>query len=461
MECPVARSARLSPAAPALIFRGETIDYRAYDALVRRWQARLAAGRRGGNLERVWAIGTSTPDTLALVHAAARARVPVALLHPRLAAGERDALIARLGAAISAGALPDAVPEAPANGPVRPEGDRGALPAEAPLEPGDVQLLLFTSGTTGVPKAAQLTAGALQASAAAANEVLAIDSTSRVLCCMPLSHVGGVALALRAALAGAALELHERFEAIAVARALTAGATHLSLVANTLARLLDEPGPRFTSVRAVQAGGGPVPAHLLERARARGLPVLHTYGMTETCSGVTCERPADADGLTAGPPLPGAELRVEAGEILVRGPTVMRGYLGESALSPGAWLHTGDLGELDPRGRLIVHARRTDLILSGGENVYPAEIEAALLLHPDVVEAAVVPMPDPRWGQRPCAFVAVVKQLDGPALAAFLRERIAAFKVPGEYRALRALPRTAAGKVDRAALARRALTREA
>ena len=481
MECPVARNARLSPDAPALIFRGQVFSWRVFDAQVRKWHARLArasgvARARGAaspgiagraehrseaRLRCVWAIGAATPDTVALIHAAGRARIALALLHPRLSAAEREVLVAKLGPVLSVANLADGPATSASDagpGPATRSASGGTRGPDASLSPDEVQLLLFTSGTTGVPKAAQLTAGALQASARAANEVLGIDAFARVLCCMPLSHVGGAGLALRAAIAGATLELHERFDAAAVARALAEGTTHLSLVANTLARLLDEPGPRWTTVRAVQAGGGPVPSHLLEQARARGLPVLHTYGLTETCSGVTCERLGEADGLTAGPPMRGAEIRIEGGEIFVRGPMVMRGYLGEPPVD--GWLQTGDLGELDARGRLVVHARRTDLILSGGENVYPAEIEAALLLHPDVVEAAVVPMPDERWGQRPCAFVAVGKHLDAPALAGFLRDRLASFKVPDDFRKLKTLPRTAAGKVDRAELTRRALTRQ-
>src|SRR5207248_11787342 len=152
-------------------------------------------------------------------------------------------------------------------------------------------------------------------------------------------------------------------------------------------------------------GGGPVPAALLGRARSAGLEVLQTYGLTETASQVACERPGEADGSTAGMPLPGTRLRIgDGGEIEVRGPTLMLGYLGEEPLA--GWLRTGDLGEIDPRGRLIVHARRTDLIVSGGENVYPAEVEAALLAHPAVADVAVVPWPDKALG--PAGYAAVV-----------------------------------------------------
>ena len=193
-----------------------------------------------------------------------------------------------------------------------------------------------------------------------------------------------------ALLAGAELVLHERFDAEATARALCSGITHASLVATTLRRLLEVHQDFPASVRAVLVGGGPVPPALLARARASGLPVLHTYGLTETASQVTVERLGEADGTTAGWPLNGIEVRIaEGGEIEVRGPTLMLGYLGEPPV--GAWFRTGDLGSIDERGRLVVNARRADLIVSGGENVYPAEVEAALLRHPEIVECSVLP----------------------------------------------------------------------
>jgi O-succinylbenzoic acid--CoA ligase len=311
---------------------------------------------------------------------------------------------------------------------------------------GEPAAILFTSGTTGAPKAARLARDNLEASAKAALEVLQIDESSRYLCAMPLFHTGGLGIALRCRRAGATMILHERFEAHAVARELREGATHVSLVANTLARVLDA-GETFPPAIAL-VGGGPVPQGLLERARRAGLRVLQTYGLTETASMATCERLEDADGTTAGPPIPGMQVRVIKGEIEVRGPQVMRGYLGAEPVN--GWFATGDLGELDPRGRLVVHARRTDLIVSGGENVYPAEVEAALLSHPLVREAAVLPAPDERWGQVGIAYVSTTAAES--ELRAFLNGRLARFKVPARFVVVPELPRTAAGKVDRARL---------
>jgi O-succinylbenzoic acid--CoA ligase len=252
--------------------------------------------------------------------------------------------------------------------------------------------------------------------------------------------------------AGAALILHRRFDAAATAEALGSGATHASLVATTLIRLLEVRDRFPETVRGVLVGGGPAPAALLARARAAGLPALHTYGLTEAASQVTAERLGDADGATAGWPLPGVEVRVSQGAIEVRGPTMMLGYLGEPPLS--GWFQTGDLGELDHRGRLVVHARRSDLIVSGGENVYPAEVEAALLSHPHVSDCAVLPWPDEKLGQVGCAAVVLRRPVAVDDLREHCRARLAGFKVPRRFTIVDELPRNAAGKTNRPALLR-------
>ena len=433
--CPVASA---PPQALAAAFGVTRWTYAQLDERVRAWHARLRGHAR------VAVCSENSLELLALLHAAGRAGTALLLLNTRLTARERLAQLAALGNPPLADELAHELAAGPAA--------RG-LPASeaASLDPGSVQTLLFTSGTTGVPKVAPHTVQNHQANARAAIEVLGLDAGTRFVCCLPLFHVGGVAIAIRCALAGGAVLLHERFDAAAVAQDLRSGATHASLVASTLARVLDACDAFPPGVRAVLVGGGPVPSALLARARGAGLPVLQTYGLTETSSQATCERPGEADGETAGPPMPGLELRVtQDGEIEVRGPAVIAGYLGAPAFD--GWFATGDLGTLDARGRLVVHARRVDLILSGGENVYPAEVEAALLLHPGVREAAVLPAPDERWGQVGVAHL--VAEATEPELRAFLRARLAAYKVPARFHFRAALPKTAAGKVDRAALLR-------
>jgi o-succinylbenzoate---CoA ligase len=365
---------------------------------------------------RVFADGHNVPETAALLLGTMERGSELVLLNVRLTAAERAAQVSSIAA----------VPPA-----------------------GEPAVVLFTSGTTGPPKAARLARDNLEASARAANEVLQIGRSSRFLCVLPLFHVGGLGILLRCQLAGATAILHERFDAPAVARELREGTTHASLVASTLQRVLEDGGSFPAAI--VVVGGGPVPAPLLERARRAGLRVVQTWGMTETCSMATCERLDDADGATAGAPLPGFKVRVEDGEILVAGPAVMRGYLGQEPVR--GFFHTGDLGELDRRGRLIVHARRTDLIVSGGENVHPAEVETALLAHPAVREVAVLPAVDERWGQVGVAWL--VTTATDQELREFLQPRLARYKLPARFVRLPELPRNAAGKVDRLRLLER------
>src|SRR5262249_24730115 len=208
--------------------------------------------------------------------------------------------------------------------------------------------LLFTSGTTGQPKAARLTVGAFDALARASAENLAPRPGDRWLCNLPLCHVGGLAIAVRCAHDGAALVLQPRFDPEATVRAVKEQEiTHLSLVARTLEQCLDA-GLAPGRLRGVLVGGGPVPAALVERARAARIPVLLTYGLTEACSQVTTERPTEADGRTAGRALPGLELRVldpagrtlgpeDEGTIAVRGPTLMQGYLDDPDATARRW----------------------------------------------------------------------------------------------------------------------------
>jgi O-succinylbenzoic acid--CoA ligase len=266
--------------------------------------------------------------------------------------------------------------------------------------------------------------------------------------------------------------LHDGFDAAAVAASIERDAlTQISLVPTMLARVLDAAPERSAprTLRCVLLGGGPIPPALLERARRRGFRIAATYGLTEAASQVATTEPgrADESGL---PPLSATELRTvgaggetlpagRAGEICVRGPQVMAGYLGRPdatarALREG-WLHTGDVGEIDAYGRLRVLDRRDDLIVSGGENVYPAEVEAALLAHPDVAEAGVVGLADTDWGQRVVAVVVPRRAASEPQRREILThcaDALARFKRPRDLRFAQALPRTASGKLQRTAL---------
>jgi o-succinylbenzoate---CoA ligase len=320
--------------------------------------------------------------------------------------------------------------------------------------------VIHTSGTTSQPKPIELTYGNLLWSALGSAVALGLDPRERWLCALPLAHVGGLSILLRSTIYATTAVLHERFETDRVLHALREqDVTLVSLVATTLARLLDAGLEHPPRLRCALTGGGPVPAALTEQASAAGVPVSLTYGLTEACSQVTTTPAAVIDGspispahttesLSAGPPLFCTRVQVEAeGEILVAGPTVAPG-----SLQPDGWLHTGDLGMLDEQGRLHVTGRKADTIVSGGENVAPAEVEAVLEAHPDVLEAAVLGRADERWGEAVTAIVVTRpgRVLEAEALRAHCARGLAAHKVPKQVSFVdQPLPRTRSGKLLR------------
>jgi len=468
--CPVSRWAQERPDHPAVVSGPNGWSYRDLEAQVASWAGRLVAvGVTRG--DRVALLGGNRLELVAQIHAVGRLGAVAVMLNARLTSAELLPQI-QLASPRVILAEPSLAPQVSQTG-LLYAGPKEAKPVcAASRDPEADFAILFTSGTTGRSKAAVLTWGNFVASAQASAANLGGSPEDRWLATLNFFHVGGLAMLTRCALFGATLVLQGRFDPRDVNAAIDQGATHVSLVATTLARTLEARGdvPFPATLKGVLVGGGPVPPSLLSRARALGGPVLLTYGLTEACSQVTTERPLEADAVTAGPPLPGLSVRVvgeggavlppgEVGEIEVRGPTVMRGYLGDpeaTALTLVAgWLRTRDLGALDERGRLRVFARRTDLILTGGENVYPAEVEALLLDHPALDDVAVLGLADPVWGQRVVAAIVVksaVSAVSDAELERFCRERLAGYKVPRSFFRRPALPRNATGKVDRAAL---------
>jgi O-succinylbenzoic acid--CoA ligase len=434
--------------------------------------ALLAEGLGEG--ARVASLLDDDAPAVALIHALRRLRAVQVPLNRRLAPAELRYQLEVAGASLLVG---DAANIETARA-AAPDGVRAerieALLAAAPCGPPPplssridldaAATIVFTSGTTGRPKGAILTHDNHRASAHAWAGLLRPMPGHRWLACLPLYHVAGLALVTRTTRWGAPLELLDRFDVAAVSAALDDGVTHLSLVPVQLEALLELRGGRPAPPRleAVLLGGGPIPAGLLSRARASGFRVLTTYGMTETASGVAVggADPATIADPTAARALPGAELRIEpdgaadgSGEILVRGSMVFAGY----AHDPGAtaerlrdgWLHTGDIGTLDEAGLLRIVDRRDDLVISGGENVYPAEVEAVLTAHPAVREVAVFGEPDARWGAVPVAAIVLGAEVTDAELAAHCRERLAGYKVPARFVRLAALPRNELGKVQR------------
>ncbi|HEX4903083.1 MAG TPA: AMP-binding protein [Acidimicrobiales bacterium] len=315
----------------------------------------------------------------------------------------------------------------------RPAADAlvAAMRAGDAIDPG-AALVVATSGTTGAPKGVVLTRENMAASAEASSTALGVDPhRHRWLACLPLAHVGGLSVVTRAWHAGTTLEVHDGFDAAAVDDAARRGATHVSLVGTALARI-----DTALWERIVLGGSAPPPD--------RPSNAVATYGMTETGSGVVY------DGL----PLPGVELRIEDGEVLVRGPMVAARYRdGTPVVDDDGWLRTGDLGRLDD-GVLSVFGRRGDLIITGGENVHPDPVERRLRAHPAVADVAVVGRPDPEWGQRVVAVLELVDPDVVPSLdelRAWVREELPAWCAP-KVLEVRALPRTSLGKVRRAEL---------
>lgn len=322
-----------------------------------------------------------------------------------------------------------------------------ALEEVEPAAPG-IHTRVLTGGSSGRPKPIGLTHANHHWSAVGSALNLGVEPGDRWLCCLPLFHVAGLVILMRSAIYATSAVLHDGFDTDRVAAELESGGiTLVSLVATQLARLL-EAGADLASPRLLVLGGGPLPEDLLAEAQGRGATVVQTYGMTETCSQVAALAPGDARRKlgSAGRPLLSAAIRVDDDEILVKGPTLAPGAAAEDG-----WLHTGDIGRLDEEGYLWVTGRRTETIISGGENVMPAEVEAVLRRHPAIADAAVLGRPDPEWQEAVTALI-VLANAERPSeeeLRAHCAASLAPFKVPKRFEFADALPRTAAGKLQR------------
>jgi O-succinylbenzoic acid--CoA ligase len=295
-------------------------------------------------------------------------------------------------------------------------------------------IVVHTSGTSGSPKRVPLTYGNWLWSALGSAAALGLHPDERWLCALPLTHVGGLSIVLRSAIYGTTAIVHERFETDRVLDALMAsdGPTIVSLVPTTLQRLLDAGLRDPPALRWALLGGAPSTTALQGRAAAAGVPVAPTYGLTEACSQVT----------TLGAPLFCTRVRIAGDkEILVSGPTV--------APSSQPVLATGDLGEWSSDGALRIVGRKADTIITGGENVAPAEVEAVLEAHPDVVEAAVHARADPVWGEAVVATVVADPGVEAHELLEWCAARLASYKVPKDVAFTDALPRTGSGKLLR------------
>lgn len=392
--------------------------------------------------------------------AQAQGVAPATLLAPQPASALELALAAYAASLLGRVLLP--------LGPALSAARHAALLQTAAALPAGIELLIATSGTQGEPKAVMLSDANLAAGVVASQAILPLKPGDVWLDCLPLHHIGGLAILYRCAGAGAAVLLHEGFDAQRVWDDLSSrNVTHISLVPAMLARLLDIAHGALppATLKYALVGGGALSAALAGRARAAGWPLCVSYGMSETGSQLATLFPVPEDWQpgSVGAPLPGFEIRLagktgeaggQTGIIQVRGPAVMAGYansgreLGRGLID--GWLTTGDLGKIDAAGRLHVLGRRDDMLVSGGTNVHPAEVEAQLLSCPGVDDAAVTALPDEIWGDRLVALV--VGDAEPVRLDAWCRQHIAGASRPRLLRRVPALPRNALGKLERSKL---------
>ncbi|MBU6259954.1 MAG: AMP-binding protein [Burkholderiales bacterium] len=412
----------------------------------------------GGGAIVAW-LGLNSLEMISTLVACRRLGAVLLPLNWRLAASELARLVGHAGAGhlLVDDAMAALGAQVAAQAELRPGPAAG-------IEPGDL-LLVYTSGTGGQPKGALHTAAGMEANCAAAIEAQDFDAATRVLTVLPLFHVGGLCIqTLPVLAAGGSLRLHARFDPGAWFDDVEAWRPTTSLLVPAVMRALVE-HPRWaaadlSSLAFVNSGSQIVPRPLIDAFHARGVPVAQVYGATETGPVSIVLRPEEAMAHpgSAGRPARGVEMQLGAdGEIRLRAPQLMRGYhrSAERGFDDQGWFHSGDLARVDAEGYVEVVGRSRELIISGGENIHPAEIEQLVDIWPGVAECAVVAAPDPRWGEVPV--LALVARggaaVDVAGLRAMLEVRLARFKQPRRIVVVAALPRTALGKLQRAALA--------
>ncbi|RLQ97842.1 o-succinylbenzoate--CoA ligase [Falsibacillus albus] len=333
----------------------------------------------------------------------------------------------------------------------------------------DVCSIMYTSGTTGNPKGVLQSYGNHWWSAIGSSLNLGIRDNDVWGCAVPLFHISGLSILMRGVIYGMTVMLYPQFEPNEMNTHLKQGRlTIISVVSAMLQRMLNDLNEEryHPSFRCMLLGGGPAPLPILQACMDQNIPVFQTYGMTETSSQIVTLAPEDSLRKvgSAGKPLFPCQLKIEnsdggqalpmeAGEIIVKGPNVTSGYLkredaNRTSFTDG-WFKTGDIGYLDEEGFLFVLDRRSDLIISGGENIYPAEIESVLLSHPSIADAGVKGMHDPDWGEVPFAFVVIKEAVTEMDIIRFCMDRLAKYKVPKKVHFVSELPRNASNKLLR------------
>jgi long-chain acyl-CoA synthetase len=453
-------------------------------------RALLSAGVGSG--DRVAHLDRTAPDVVELLFATSKIGAVTVPLNWRLTGAELETIVADAGCTvlIAGPGYREVAREIAAGVPQRLEVvDTGEdyerrLRSEAATDPGhggaasDVAVQMYTSGTTGLPKGVLTTQRNLAAAYLSA-DVWSFDSRSVSLTPLPMFHIGGIGWAYLGLVSGATTILVSEFDARQVIDLLERErVTNAVFVPTILQMLAAVPGAAerdYSSLRSIAYGASPITTPVLRAAlRTFRCPLFGVYGLTETTGGVVQLRPEDhdADGArqhllrSAGRPLPWVEMRIldpvgdrecatgEVGEVWLRAPNVMAGYYNrgaetEAALTPEGWLRTGDGGYRDEDGYLFLTDRIKDMIVSGGENIYPIEVEEVLAQHPGVGDVAVIGVPDERWGETVMALVvpAPGTVVDAGELVAFAREKLAGYKLPRSVEFVAELPRSAAGKV--------------
>jgi O-succinylbenzoic acid--CoA ligase len=434
----LAQRSQSCPDRTALVADGAEVTYAELEAESTWVARRLAAyGVRRGSV----AALTMDPrrEQVVLLHALMKVGAIVLPLSPKYSESERAAVIAAEEPAVDL-SDPGQLTQTEADLPLLGEHDMN-----------DVYCRMLTSGSSGAPHSVGLTYGNFLWSAVGSAFNIGVEPEDRWLCCVPLSHISGMGIVMRSAIYGTTAVLHDGFDVDRVAAALGEdGITVVSVVTTMLTRLL-EAGADLSGPRTILVGGGPVPEETLQEAIGRGATVVQTYGLTEACSQVTTLAPGEARRKlgSAGRPLLTTHLRIQDGEILVQGPTVAPGLA-----DADGWLHTGDLGRIDEEGFLYVEDRIDDMIVTGGENVVPAEVENVLLRHPEVADAAVIGRDDPEWQQAVTAVVVLEagSEASPDELRRHCADSLAGYKVPKRIELAAALPRTPSGKLMRRAL---------
>jgi fatty-acyl-CoA synthase len=487
----IERNAAFAPNKPALHFEGKTLSYAALVERIAQTARALKSKFGVGSGDRVAILSLNRPDYLVLLYACARLGAMLVPLNWRLAVAEQLFILSDAGPTVLvleqafAAVLPELERKLPETSVVgfdfipprgvaldallaqgRGDGRNPHTDLSSPL------LIVYTSGTTGRPKGAVLRQEALFWNGVMSQHMHGLTSDDHVLTVLPFFHVGGLNIQTTPALHhGATVTIHSRFTPDAALASFERDRPTLTVLVPAIIQAVTEhpawPTTDLSSLKAISTGSTIVPQPLIDRFVARSVPVLQVYGSTETCPiaiytrhggdlsregstglpGLCCEAAIIDDHGNALPP-------DAAGEIAIRGPNVFLEYWGNEVATREAlhdgWYRSGDLGRRDADGYFWVHDRKKNLIISGGENIYPAEVERVLLEHPDVAECGVIGRPDPRWDEVAIAYVIRRKGcfVEAEELRAHVQSQLARFKVPRDIVFVEDLPRTALGKVQ-------------